>query len=113
MKTHTLEGKCPCCGKPLEPFDHYFHSQTGTLILYGNVIKLTPTESFMFKVLVEAFPRTVSFEEMSNKLIASRAEGGMTTLAQTVVMSHLRRKLEVHGWTVSKYSYLLLKYEAK
>lgn len=109
-KSDILEGNCPCCGRPLEPLVYYYHPQTGTLILNGVVINLTPIETVIFTTLVKAFPRTVEFEELMHKINGARSSGGTSEKSVQACLSKVRRKLERHKITISKRAFLLVKY---
>lgn len=108
MDLERLQGNCPCCGKVLEATDFYFHPQSGTLILRGQTIHINPSESVIFKILVKAFPRSMTPDELHNKYCVGRAGGGPDRSSTEVTMAKLRKKLEQGGITISRGGHYLL-----
>ena len=109
MAFEKLDGPCPCCGKPLEPTDLWFHPQSGLLIIGGKRISLTGSETVIFRQLVQAHPKTITVNEIIKEMNRGRTDGGTTENNAHALLAHLKSKLAVLGLGITRRHYVLVK----
>lgn len=84
---------CPCCGQDIDktpPVD----SLKGLLASHGHISRR------IIELLAGAYPRSIAGPRLADLVYENDPDGGPANNSMSVVIFHLRKKLEPCGWTI-------------